>query len=195
MFVVGIGGTLRRNSTSAWAVKHALSVLKSSGSETQFFDGHEINLEMYDPGQRVRSRKAMTLIDALRRCDGLVVASPGYHGSISGLVKNALDYAEDLRDDPLPYFDGRPVGCIACAAGWQAAHGTLVALRAVTHALRGWPTPIGVTINSSAPAFDANGNCLDPAVAAALSLMSHQILDFASRSGRSKAQNTLEIAG
>jgi FMN reductase len=32
-----------------------------------------------------------------------------------GFTKNAVDYAEDLQDDPRPYFEGRAVGCIACA--------------------------------------------------------------------------------
>jgi multimeric flavodoxin WrbA len=45
----------------------------------------------------------------LRRAHGIIVASPGYHGSMSGLVKNALDYAEDMRDDDDALFR-RPRG-------------------------------------------------------------------------------------
>jgi FMN reductase len=40
----------------------------------------------------------------VERADGIVIASPGYHGGISGMVKNALDYLEDLRDAPRPYL-------------------------------------------------------------------------------------------
>ena len=54
-----------------------------------------------------------------------MLVSPGYHGAVSGLVKNALDYVEDLRDEPRPYLDGRAVGCVAIALGWQAAVTTL----------------------------------------------------------------------
>ncbi len=57
----------------------------------------------------------MALVEAVRECDGLVLGSPAYHGGLSGLVKNALDYLEDLHDDAPPYLDGRAVGCIVCA--------------------------------------------------------------------------------
>ena len=84
------------------------------------------------------------MVEAVRAADGLIIASPGYHGSISGLVKNALDGLEDLRDDVRPYLDGRAVGLIVRADGPQAGDSTLAALRAIVHALRGWPTPLGV---------------------------------------------------
>jgi FMN reductase len=110
--------------------------------------------------------------------DGIILGSPGYHGSISGLVKNALDYAEDLRDDVRPYFSGRAVGCIATAGGWAGAVNTLGALRDIVHALRGWPTPLGAAINSTEPVFGANGACQVPRVAQLLELMAGEVLEF-----------------
>nr|BAQ21925.1 putative NADPH-dependent FMN reductase [Streptomyces versipellis] len=46
----------------------------------------------------------------MRRADGPVIGSPGYQGGSSGLVKNAADLLEDLRDDTRVHFDGRAVG-------------------------------------------------------------------------------------
>jgi FMN reductase len=43
----------------------------------------------------------------VRAADVLVIATRGYHSGISGLVKNALDTLEELRDDERPYLDGR----------------------------------------------------------------------------------------
>jgi FMN reductase len=117
--------------------------------------------------------------------DGFVLVSPGYHGTISGLVKNALDYAEDLRDDPRPYFSGRAVGSIAVASGYQAAVTTLGALRTVVHALRGWPTPMGGAINSSdGPVFAPDGSCQVKKVGQMLEIIAHEILEFAVSQGR-----------
>ena len=110
--------------------------------------------------------------------DGIILATPAYHGSISGLVKNALDYAEDLRSDARIYFDGCAVGCICCAAGWQAAGHTLVAMRTIAHALRGWPTPFGAMINTSLPVFDASGG-LDDSATLQLKLVGQQVAEFA----------------
>ena len=83
------------------------------------------------------------------RADAVIIATPGYHGGMSGLVKNAIDHLEALRDDERPYLDGRAVGVIVAAAGWQACGTTLVSVRSAVHALRGWPTPFGVTVNSA----------------------------------------------
>ena len=60
-------------------------------------------------------------------------------------MKNAIDLLEDLRGDSRVYLDGRAVGCIVTAAGWQGCNTTLGAMRGIVHALRGWPTPLGVT--------------------------------------------------
>ena len=98
---------------------------------------------MYAPHELERTPKALELVSALRDADAVVVGSPGYHGAVSGLVKNALDYIEDLREDPRVYLDNTPWGCISCAYGWQAAVGTLGQLRSIGHALRAWPTPLG----------------------------------------------------
>jgi FMN reductase len=142
---------------------------------------------MYAPESKNRQPNALQLIELLRRSHGVIIASPGYHGSISGLIKNALDYVEDMRDDTDVYFEGRAIGCIACANGWQATGSTLAALRSIVHALRGWPTPIAVAINSSQNAFDSNGNCLDPAIGKQLELMVSQILNFAGMRARVQA--------
>jgi FMN reductase len=69
------------------------------------------------------------------------------------VLENALDYVEDLREDERPYFDGRAIGCIVCANGWQATMTTLVGMRLTVHARRGWPTPLGVVINAAEPVW------------------------------------------
>jgi FMN reductase len=65
--------------------------------------------------------------------------------------ENAIDLLKDLRNDARPYFDGRPVGLIVRAVGWQACGVTLSAPRDVVHALCGWPPPLGIAVNSSEP--------------------------------------------
>ena len=117
-------------------------------------------------------------MDALRQADGVVVATPAYHGGVSGLVKNALDFTEDLRDDARPYFSGRAVGCIVCADGAQALGATLAALRAVVHSLRGWPTPYGATLSTASRPFDADGHA-DPVTQQALETVAAEVVGFA----------------
>src|SRR5262249_37397071 len=137
-FIVGFGGTTRSGSSSERALRQALEAAESGGAEVLLLSAAELDFPMYRP-QAPASAASARVAGAVRRADGVVIASPGYPGAMSGLIKNALDYIEELRDDPRPYLDGRAVGCISCAYGWQATMTTLVSLRSVVHALRGWP--------------------------------------------------------
>ena len=182
--VVGIGGTLRANSSTERVLRHCLASVQRQGARTKLYCGRDLDLPMYNPHEPIRTTKAAQLITALRDADAVIVASPGYHGAVSGLVKNALDYIEDLRDGPRAYLDNTPLGCIVCAYGWQAAVGTLNQLRSIGHALRAWPTPLGVAINSADQIFNASGELTDLALAHQLELMAMQLLTFTRATGR-----------
>ncbi|MFA7514270.1 MAG: NAD(P)H-dependent oxidoreductase [Mycolicibacterium vanbaalenii] len=182
-FIVGLGGTLRANSSTERALRYCLASVETQGGRTRLFSAEDLDLPMYAPHELERTPRALELVKTLRDADAVVVGSPGYHGAISGLVKNALDYIEDLRDDARVYLDNTPWGCISCAYGWQAAVGTLTQLRSIGHALRAWPTPLGVAINSADPIWDPSGELADTeqgrAVANQLDLLASQVLAFA----------------
>jgi FMN reductase len=180
-FIVGLGGTLRSNSSTEKALRHCLSAVERQGGRTALFAGDDIDLPMYNPHDESRTDKAAALVKALRDADAVVVGSPGYHGGVSGLVKNALDYIEDLRTDPRVYLDNTPWGCISCAYGWQAAVGTLGQLRVIGHALRAWPTPLGVAINSADKIWDEGGALVDTTVQGQLDMLATQLLTGALR--------------
>ncbi|VCU71881.1 NADPH azoreductase [Pigmentiphaga humi] len=173
--VVGIGGTLRADSSSECALRLALAAARQCGTEVLQLSGADLDLPLYSPNEAARSASARKLIAALREASGVIIASPSYHGGISGLVKNALDYVEDLRTGERPYLDGMPVGLISCGGGWQGAASALSNLRAIVHALRGWPTPLGGVINTSQKIFDQQGRCLDEGAAAQLATVGRQV--------------------
>jgi FMN reductase len=177
--IVGVGGTTRSGSTSERALQFALGKARDLGADTELLAGPEILLPIYAPETPERNATARHFVAVLRRAHGIIVASPGYHGSLSGLIKNALDYAEDMREDRLPYFEGRAVGLIACAFGWQATGSTLNALRSIVHALRGWPTPLGVAINTSDGGFDKENIGASAATGNQLTILAQQVVQFA----------------
>ena len=177
--VVGIGGSLREDSQSERALRIALGGAEEAGAKVTMISGSDLVLPFYDPAVVDRPPVARRLIEELRHADGVVLVSPGYHGTISGLVKNALDYLEDLREDGRVYLDGRAVGCVAAASGWQAAVTTLTALRSIVHSLRGWPTPLGAAVNSAEVVFGPAGECSNPEVATALRTIGLQVVEFA----------------
>ena len=178
-YIVAVGGTLRSGSSTEKAMQCVLDAAARDGARTRLISGSALQLPLYQPDNPERSDAARALVAELALADGIILGSPGYHGSISGLVKNALDYAEDLRTDVRPYFSGRAVGCIATAGGWPGALNTLGALRDIVHALRGWPTPLGAAINSAEKVFDEQGACQIPRVAQMLEIIAGEVMSFA----------------
>lgn len=173
--IVGIGGTVRPASSTDWALRVSLASAESAGADIVVYPGeHLARLPLYSPGDPERATETLELVESVRRADGVIVASPGYHASLSGMVKNALDYMEDLRDDSRPYLSDRAVGCIATGAGWQAAVSTLGTLRAIVHALRGWPTPLGAAINVAAD----RGSEDEARVRSQLEIVGQQVIGF-----------------
>jgi len=177
--VLALGGSSKPGAASERALRIAAGAAEAAGARITFITGRELMLPLYDTETTERSEGTQRLLVALGEADGLLIASPGYHGGISGMVKNALDYAEDLRRHEPPYLEGRAVGCIAVAHGWQTAVGTLHQLRQTVHALRGWPVPMGCAINDSAGLIGADTASTDADLVRQLTVVGQQVTEFA----------------
>ncbi len=178
--VVGLGGTTRANSSGEKALRYSLRAADEMGAKTIGYYGPELaTLPMYAPELPERTDLAQRLVADLRNADAVIISAPAYHGVLSGLVKNALDYTQDMMTDDKVYFAGRAVGCIAVGAGWQGIVNTLGTLRMITHSLRGWPTPMGAAINSLEPIFGEDGDVTDEKVAFQLRTVAQECVDFA----------------
>lgn len=187
--IVALGGTVTPGSATEMALRYALKPAEESGAQVRFFGGEYLCTLPHYLGTGHRPEDGCELVEAVRQADGVLIAAPGYHGTVSGLVKNALDYLEDLAMDDRPYLDGRAVGLIATAQGDQAAMGTVQTLRSIVHALRGWPTPMAATLRTYYGLFSPEGECLDDRVRTQLRLVGEQVVrgarSFASRAGDS----------
>ncbi|MER5705122.1 NAD(P)H-dependent oxidoreductase [Micromonospora sp. NPDC002296] len=144
--VVLVSGSIRGGSTSekvaAWCARQCVQ----RGATVEVFRGVDVEFPFYRPGLH-QDQRVRRFLDQLAAADGVVLVSPTYHGAISGLLKNALDFANDLAV-PRVFLDGVPLGCVAVGAGTQGTASTLTMLRTVGHALRAWPTPLGVTVRT-----------------------------------------------
>ena len=154
-----------------------LADLESRGATTKLYGGESLLFPHYEPGAPLDAAAADYLA-TVRAADAVVLGSPGYHGGISGLVKNAVDYLEELRDDPAPYLEGKAVGCVTTAYGWQAAVSTLSALRQTVHALRGWPTPYGIAMNVTGGLCSFDGRFTDTRAGESTGIVASQIMQF-----------------
>jgi len=178
-YIIGIGGTPRAGSSTERSLAIALRAAEDAGAKTKLFGGAFLErLPHFNPSPAGPSPEQAELTEAVRKADGVILATPGYHGSLSGVVKNALDTLELTRNDERPYFHGKPVGIIITADGAQAGGTTLMAVRAIIHAMRGWPTPFGASLNSS-NLFDPDGECREPRDAWQIATVAEQVMEFA----------------
>jgi FMN reductase len=126
-------------------------------------DLRELDLPMYEPGRPLADYgpEVERFIEAMREADALILGTAAYHGTLAGVTKNALDFAQFLARDERPYLDGRVVGLISTASGERAAASTTDAMVHIVHALRGVVAPLMVTIPKVWQRSDGEGNLSD----------------------------------
>jgi FMN reductase len=192
--VVGIGGTLREGSTGLSALKEALRAAKEAGATTELLDLRELDLPMYEPGKSLDEyeENVEKLVEAMRGADALLWSTAAYHGTLAGLTKNALDFAQYLARDERPYLEDRVVGLIATAGGGMAAVNAINAMVNVIHALRGVAAPLSVPVTQSWKAFDEEGNVRDEGVARRLESLGGLVVEMAAKLGSGVEERTLQ---
>jgi FMN reductase len=132
MHVLGIGGSLRPGSHSTQALLLALGGAASAGATTTIMVGESLRLPLCD-GEHPPEGQAGDDVRALRvaamHADALIWATPEYHGSMSSVLKNALDWLgrEQLR--------GKPIGLVAVAGGAFGGLEALTTLRVVARSV------------------------------------------------------------
>lgn len=142
--VLALGGSMREGSWSAVALKSALKIAAAMGAETQLCDVRTLALPLYDPDVPLEAHPAYddteeaaqpasvhSFLAELRAADALLLCSPTYHGTISGAVKNALDYVEFMAGDTPRYLGGRVAGLIGLGGA-----GAMNAINALYHTAR-----------------------------------------------------------
>jgi chromate reductase len=111
--VLGICGSLRKASFNHAALNTAIE-LKPAGMSVTVADISQIPL--YDEDVRAQGFPAPveTLRQQIKAADALLFACPEYNYSMSGVLKNAIDWASRPPDQP---FAGKPVAILSAAAG------------------------------------------------------------------------------
>jgi NAD(P)H-dependent FMN reductase len=174
--ILGVAGSMRQESYSTLGLKMVLEEAKKYGSESHLLDLRDINLPLYDPGAPSSNDSPFNnsnnvlekITTALKWADALVLASPDYHGSISGTLKNFLDY---FWED----FAGKTFGYII------ASHekGLTVAdqMRTAVRQCYGWSMPYNISINGEKD-FDSEGNLVNPALVKRIKMLARDLVTY-----------------
>ena len=171
--IVGLGGSLRAESTSRTALQTALDGAAASGADVQLIWVRDLDLPLYT-AEHAPTPAALEFADAVHACDAMVWSSPTYQGSVSGSFKNALDWLILLGDRTPPYLSNKPIGLVATAGG---VHGlqTVNTMDFIARSLRGWSVPLVMPVPQSWQSFDPDGRLTDDAIAAQLRALGAEV--------------------
>lgn len=135
--VVGIPGSLREGSYTIATVEHALEGARGAGATVDLIDLRDLELP-FCTGNEAGStppEDVVELRDRVQAADGIVLGTPEYHGSYSGVLKNALDLMG------FDEFEGKMIGLVGVSGGRMGAQGAMGTLRDVGRALHAWVVP------------------------------------------------------
>ncbi|EFM10356.1 NADPH-dependent FMN reductase [Paenibacillus curdlanolyticus YK9] len=140
MNIVIIAGSNRKDATSTKLAEYANKYLTKQGHLVQLFDLYKQPLPFYSPDVTPEPDGAVAeLQQAMLQADGVILATPEYHGSISGVLKNALDFLGQT------HFNGKTV-LSASSAGGPIGTSSLLQLQAIVRNLHGVNSPEWISI-------------------------------------------------
>lgn len=169
--IVALCGSLGNESVTRRACELTLEIAREEGAETELIDLRTWNLPFAASGFDQNEWPDVQRLNALvRRGDGLLWATPEYHGSFSGSFKNALDLGS------FDEYRGKAVALLGIAGGAIGATQSLAQLRGVARTLHAICINEQVSIARSSSAFDDEGQLKDPKVAAGLRHMAVQLV-------------------
>ncbi|MFN0096830.1 MAG: NADPH-dependent FMN reductase [Dehalococcoidia bacterium] len=123
--VLGVNGSLRAGSTADRALRFALAALTAEGAICEAFE--IASLPLFDGREEDQYPAAVAAWRAAcSAADGLIIATPSFHGSLPGGLKNALDFLDE------PHVGGKPVAMIGIAAG-DAEPGAAETVKVLRH--------------------------------------------------------------
>src|SRR5213593_1640350 len=178
--IVGLGGSMAGASKSRAALWTALEGASNAGAETRLLDIRELDLPMYNPDDDDPTDSAALLIESCYAADGLIWSSPMYQGTISGAVKNALDWLHVLGQRDPPFLHDKVIGLISAAGGTQGLQ-AINTMEFAVRALRGWAVPYVVPVASAARVFDRAGQIQDKGVELQLQTLGAEVVRVAER--------------
>jgi chromate reductase len=163
MRVLGISGSLRRDSYNTALLRHAGDLFEAEGAEFEIYHGLR-DIPPYDEDYDTEDAPAAVsrMREAVREADALFFVTPEYNSSIPGALKNALDWlSRPFAGNPLRY---KPVAVIGASSGVFGAVWAQAELRKVLAAIGARVTEGEVAIGNAGERFDQNDRLNEPSL-------------------------------
>lgn len=153
MKITMIAGSNREGAVSTQLLHYIERLLKAQGISVTLVNLRELNLPIYSPDIQQIHPNVQYLLEKAAEADGLIFATPEYHGSISGIMKNALDYLSTQ-------VSGKAVLSVSSAGGPMGIS-SLSHLQSIIRNLHGVNSPDWISIGAGSNSFDSDRIPLD----------------------------------
>lgn len=180
--VIGLGGSMRVGSATALAMQGALGGAYAYGAEVDCLELANLELPFFNgtyelDGYSVREqRNILRFFEQIESAQGFILASPTYHNTISGALKNALEILEIGREGLPSRLAGKAVGLVTVQGGTSGTgNNTITTMLLATRAMGAWVVPTMVSVPGSRTAFDKEGQPVQSAIQQRLHHLGHQV--------------------
>lgn len=153
--IVGIGGSLRPDSYTQQALSLAAQRVEALGASVEILDLRSMQLPFSNGGDGYPDYPDVERLQkTVQEADGLILATPEYHGGVSGVLKNALDLMS------FEQLSNKVTGLVSVLGG-QSNSNALNDLRLIMRWVHAWVIPEQIAIGQAWKAFDPDGKLLD----------------------------------
>ncbi|PMB01480.1 flavin reductase [Fischerella thermalis CCMEE 5273] len=172
MKIVALSGSMNPASTTRQAVTIVMKAAISSGTEVELIHLGDWKLPLYDCRSDESSypEAVHRFRERIRQADGFIIGSPQYHGSLSGCLKNALDFIGSRE------LAGKFVALVGTSGGALGATNTLNTLNEICRNLHAWPLPSAPSVPQSHGAFLPDGTLKDKQLQKRLENLGQQLV-------------------
>ena len=166
--ILGVAASMREESHSTATLKIVLENTKKHGAQTRLLDLRETKLPIYDPNPESNDSEIRKAEEDVNWADAFILASPDYHGSMSGAMKNFLDYFWSE-------FAGKTFGYIC--SSHEKGLTVMDQMRTAVRQCYGWSMPYGISINGDQD-FGSDGKITNSRVASRLEILARDLVVY-----------------
>jgi azobenzene reductase len=145
-----ISGSNRNRATTTQLCAYLGNVLESKDCQVTLLDLYVLPLPLYSPDLVYDDANLALLKQSLNQADGIVLATPEYHGGPTGVLKNALDHVG------FDQFDGKVVLSVSSTGG-AVGVSSLQQLQTIVRNVHGINCPEWISIGGDQRTFTADG--------------------------------------
>jgi FMN reductase len=168
--ILGVAGSMRKDSHGTKILKIVLDIAASKyEAQTNLLELRKVNMPLYNPDLSIQSDINMKkATEQINWADAFILVSPDYHGSMSGSMKNFLDYYWEE-------FAGKTFGyiCTSHEKGLTA----MDQMRTAVRQCYGWSLPYGISVNGSED-FNEEGEVINSLLNKRLKMLARDLVIY-----------------